>query len=91
MIAFERPQHTHAMRLPAPGPILKLSRESDIRRSAGLPPKQPPSVPPCNFAAASPDFPRRAARLQSSGFAYGHNRRTLPNRKSPYLSRAFSC
>jgi hypothetical protein len=32
MIAFERPMHTHAMCVPAPPPILKLSRESDIRR-----------------------------------------------------------
>jgi len=63
MIAFERPQRTHAMRLPAPPPILKLSRESDIRRSAGLPCIQASSEPPCNFAAASPVFPRCVARL----------------------------
>src|SRR5271156_4218240 len=64
MIAFERPQRTHAMRLPARGPILKLSRESDMRRSAGLPPMQTLRLPPCNFAAVSPDFPRRAVRFQ---------------------------
>lgn len=60
MIAFERPCQPNAMRLPAPGPISKLSRESDIRRTAGRACVRRACLPPCNFAAVSPDFPRHA-------------------------------
>jgi len=68
MIAFERPQSAHAMRLPAPPSILKLSRESDIRRSAGLPHLQLSGEPPCNFAAASPVFSPVRRQTRKIGF-----------------------
>ena len=48
------------MRVPAPGPILKLSRESDIRHTAPLPHLQASNLPPCNFAPVPPEFPQRS-------------------------------
>jgi hypothetical protein len=60
--ALERPQETHAMCLPASGPSLKLSRQSNIRRSTGLACSHPPGPPPCNFAVLSVVFPPLGVR-----------------------------
>jgi hypothetical protein len=65
-IAFEHPQQSYAMRLPAPGPILKLNQQSNIRRSAGQLRIHVPDLPLCNFAVAPADFALAHARLQKS-------------------------
>jgi hypothetical protein len=56
--AFERPQGTHAMHLPAPGRILKLSGQSNNRRTAVQARLHRPGLLPCNFAVVAKDFPR---------------------------------
>jgi len=56
------------MRLPAPGPILKLNQQSNIRRPAGLSHIFTADLPPCNFAVVPADFPRSRAGLEKSGY-----------------------
>jgi hypothetical protein len=65
-IAFERPQETHAMRLPALRRNLKLNRQSNIRRTAVQVRMYRPGLLPCNFAPVSVDFPPAYADLQKS-------------------------
>jgi hypothetical protein len=65
-IAFERPQETHAMCLPATAQSLKLNRQSNIRRAAVQVRMYRPGLLPCNFAPVSVDFPPGYAGLQKS-------------------------
>ena len=70
------------MRVPAPGSILKLSRESDIRHSSHPPHVQASNLPPCNFAVVPPDFPQRspaAPTAPNSGIAVRIRSPKLPN------------
>jgi hypothetical protein len=77
--AFERPQHSHAMRLPAPGPILKLNQQSNIPRSEALVDICRPDLPPCNFAVVPAIFP--AVRPASGNRAIPDTRAVVPRQK----------
>jgi hypothetical protein len=67
------------MRLPAPGPILKLNQQSNIGRSEGLALINAPDLPPCNFAVVPADFPRSQASVEKS--AIRHSPAVVPRQK----------
>src|ERR1700683_2031346 len=74
------------MRLPAPGAILKLNQQSNIRRSEGLAHVYTPNLPPCNFAVVPEDFP--AVRPASRNPAIVHTPAVLPPQKG--VARIFA-
>jgi hypothetical protein len=74
IVAFERPQETHAMRLPAPGRSLKLNWQSNIRRSVGVVRIFSVGPSPCNFAVVSVDFPPPAPTFRNRGTAHSSAR-----------------
>jgi hypothetical protein len=94
IIAFERPQQTHAMRLPARGRSLKLNRQSNIRRSAGVVRVSPVGPPPCNFAVVAVDFPPPTPTFKNRGTTHGTaraSRHTGATRNSAAASLLENC
>ena len=74
------------MRLPAPGPILKLNQQSNIHRSEGLSHIYTLDLTPCNFAVVTEDFP--AVRPASRNRAILHTPAVLVRQKG--IARNFA-